>query len=313
MTRLAVTVGALAILCGAYPVSGFAAINLLPPVEMEKHVGDVKGTLSNPEADPQKLHGQVAQMFDQLEATHHLPVSGIGQWEQPELMAERGNEATINDMVGHFKGLLVKEPPTPLANHEEMKRRLQEDYVALEDLAGKSEVKKADNGELPEGVAAAYVWDVAKSAVQGTRDGMMLLQPELVKASKYIGEFILGTVGAHEPRHRMTHIKDAEELADEVKKAEVDAFMDEGALLQWMDPTGEKFMTLWTKTVERPGTPTFVVDYVKHLAKIRHAYAQGRSGVERLVNELGYEDRPGLFHSHAHGCHGSSKDQPQRG
>jgi hypothetical protein len=126
----------------------------------------------------------------------------------------------------------------------------------------------------------------------------MILQPHLMAASKYIGEFVLATVGAHEPRHRMTHLENAKELADDVKKSEVDAFYDEGALIQWMDPTGEKFMYLWTATVERPGTPQFVVDYVRHLAKIRHAYSLGRPGIEKLVDELGYEDRHGLFHAH---------------
>lgn len=300
MTRLGRLLGALAFLCGALPASGFAAINLLPPVEMEGHVAEVKGALSNPEADPQKLHVQVGQLFDQFQNTHHLPVGGIGQWDNPEMMSQAEHEPTIEEMVGHMKGLLVKEPPAPIANQDEVEKRLIEDYVALEDLAAKSAVRKAENGELPDNVAAAYVWDVAKSAAEGAVDGMMLLQPQLVKAAKWVGEFALGTIGAHEPRHRMTHVKDAKELADDVKKAEVDAFMDQGALMQWMDPTGEKFMTLWTKTVERPGTPKFVVDYVKHLAKVRHAYSEGREGVKKLVDELGYEDRHGLFHSHAH-------------
>lgn len=313
MTRLGRLLGALALLCGAFPVSGFAAINLLPPVEMEGQVTQVKDTLANPEADPQKLHLEVGQMFDQFQNTHHLPVNGIGRWDDPEMMSRQGEEATIEDMVGHMKGLLVREPPAPIADREQVEKRLIEDYLALEDLAGKDAVKKADNGELPANVAAAYVWDVAKSAVEGAVDGMMLLQPELVKASKYVGEFVLGTIGAHEPRHRMTHVKDAKELADDVKKAEVDAFMDQGALMQWMDPTGEKFMTLWTKTVERPGTPKFVVDYVKHLAKVRHAYSEGREGVKKLVDELGYEDRHGLFHSHEHhpgDGHGTAAGDP---
>jgi hypothetical protein len=147
MQRVGRALLALAFLFGSLPSE--AAVTLLPPREMEGQVEQVKGLLADPASDPYRLHDQATAMFDQFQNTHHLPVDGIGQWEKPEQVNDAGQEATVSDLVNHMRGLVLREPPAPIANQQQVHKRLMEDYVALEDLAGKGAVRKADNGELP--------------------------------------------------------------------------------------------------------------------------------------------------------------------
>ena len=287
---------ALTILCGAALLPAKAAVTLVQPVELDNKIDDIKDALADVNADPAGLHVRAQRMFDQAQDTHHLPVTGIGEWQRPEaLTADPAEEADVAAALRKYKGLVTSEPPPPIAKSPDAHKRILEDYVAFESLVSQDRVKKDENGQLPKNAIAAYVWNVAESAKDGAVDGMMLAQPALFKAARKLGEFILPTLGAHEPRHRVEHLQDAKKLSDDVQDEEVEAFYDEGALMTWMDPSGEKFMYLWTVTVERPDTPKFVVEYVKHLAKVRYAYSQGRPAIKQLVQELGYEDKPGQF------------------